>query len=242
MKEQQQFAIRTEQANFAVRAMGFLGLASVVFSLWSATVRPAGTRLSFKTGITPLIAVELARTKADLEQFFGEPGSANRQLIAGRSGMPGFDFVTSWMIFLFGLLQLMLRLRPHMRETHLWVCLLLLFTSVSESASLRRMAEAANAWSVNGAMFAVIHEACLTKWTVVFGNTMLCSVIFYKTPRVFQAGGGILSASSALGLVAVIFPDYQWLAGPAVLGLFAGLCGITVLFLLRPGLFYADFR
>ena len=55
-----------QATDFAIRIIGFLGLASVVLSLWSATVRPAGTRLSFDTGITPLIAVELARSKAEV--------------------------------------------------------------------------------------------------------------------------------------------------------------------------------
>ena len=229
-----------QATDFAIRIIGFLGLASVVLSLWSATVRPAGTRLSFDTGITPLIAVELARSKADLEQFFGEPGSANRKLMAGRSPLPGLNFVTSWMIFLFGLLQLMPKLRPRMREARFWIFLLLFFTSYYESHSLRRMAEAANASSVTDAMFATIRETCLTKWTALFADTMLCSLIFYRTPMMLQAGGAILWVSSALGLVATTFPNYQWLAGPAVLGLFAGVCGITVLFLLRPELFYAD--
>jgi len=210
-----------QATDFAIRIIGFLGLASVVLSLWSATVRPAGTRLSFDTGITPLIAVELARSKADLEQFFGEPGSANRKLMAGRSPLPGLNFVTSWMIFLFGLLQLMPKLRPRMREARFWIFLLLFFTSYD-------------------AMFATIRETCLTKWTALFADTMLCSLIFYRTPMLLQAGGAILWVSSALGLVATTFPNYQWLAGPAVLGLFAGVCGITVLFLLRPELFYAD--
>ena len=58
--------------------------------------------------------------------------------------------------------------------------------------------------------------------------------------QLLQAGGAILFASSALGFVATTFADYRWLAGPAVLGLFAGLCGITVLLLLHPELFYAD--
>ena len=79
----------------------------------------------------------------------------------------------------------------------------------------------------------------LTKWALLFYNTMQCSLIFLRTPLLLQAGGAILGASSAIG-VAIAYPGYQWLAGPAVLGLFAGLCGITVLFLVFPELFYAD--
>jgi hypothetical protein len=45
------------------------------------------------------------------------------------------------------------------------------------------------------------------KWTVLFADTILCSLIFFRTPILLQAGDAILCASSALGLVAIIFPD-----------------------------------
>ena len=240
MREEPELSISKKQADCAVRAVGFLGLVVVFFSLQSATVRPLGTRLSLSTGITPLIGLELARSKGDLEQFFGEVGSANRNLIAGRSAMPGVDFFSGWMLFLFGLRELMPTFRPRMGEARFWIFVLLCFTAFAESQTIARMAEAAGASSVTDALVSAIRQMSLSKWALLFFNTMQCSSIFLRTPLLLRVGGGILWASSVLGVVAIAYPDYQWLAGPAVLGLFVGLCGITVLFLVQPGLFYAD--
>jgi len=132
MREEPELSISKKQADCAIRAVGFLGLVVVFFSLQSATVRPAGTRLSLPAGITPLIGVEVARSKADLEQFFGEPGSANRNLIAGRSAMPGVDFFSGWILFLFGLGELMPPFRPRMRAARFDIFVLLCFTAFFE--------------------------------------------------------------------------------------------------------------
>ena len=240
MREEPELSISKKQADCAIRAVGFLGLVVMFFSLQSATVRPAGTRLSLSTGFTPLIGVELARSKADLEQFFGEPGSANRNLIAGRSAMPGVDFFSGWILFLFGLGELMPAFRPRMRAARFDIFVLLCFTAFFEYHTIAGMAQVAGGSPVTDAFFSRIRETSLIKWGLLFFNTMKCSSIFLRTPLLLRAGGAILCASSALGIVAIAYPDYQWLAGPAVLGLFVGLCGITVLFLVQPGLFYAE--
>ena len=221
------------ETNKSIQAVGFAGLILVAASLWSAAIQPVSPA-GIEGGLTPLMNVEMAESKADLDKIFGPAGSESRRIIAGRTGALGTDFVPSWSVFLFFLNRLMRRIRPELNRFGQYFLLLLIGTLLLEYALVLRLADAANAAVLTDGMMTTIYWLARLKWLLLFICTFHCSHLFYKSHSALRYGGELLWAASVLGAASVF--GISGLIGVAVIGMFAALCGISVLFLFSPGL------
>jgi hypothetical protein len=222
------------ETNKSIQTVGFVGLFVVVASLWSAATRLPSSPVGIEGGLTPLLNVEMADSKASLEKIFGSAGSESRRIIAGRTGVLGTDFVPAWSVFLFFLNRLMLRIRPELNRFGQYFLLLLIGTLLLEYALVQRLAGAANAAVLTDGMMNTIYWLARLKWLLLFICTFHCSHLFYKSHTALRYGGELLWTTSVFGAASVF--AISGLISVAVIGMFAALCGISVLFLLSPGL------
>jgi hypothetical protein len=217
-----------------VMFVGLVGLLTVAFSLQSATVRLKETPVGLLTGLTPLINVELPHSRAELETLLGPPGSENRKIIANRLVFVGFDFVPGWRLFLFGLEILIHNFRPKMRRWEATMLAVMTATLVLEWFVVRQTSAAANAPVITDGMVQTIRNLAWAKWALLFFDTALISVLLYNTPSVLRLGGYMIGYPAMFGVFAASY--WEWLIPPIVLLMFAGLCGVSVLFIVKPEL------
>ena len=223
-----------ELARRMVMFVGLIGLLTVAFSLQSATVRLKGTPVGLLTGLTPLINVELPHSRAELETLLGPPGSENRKIITDRLVFLGFDFVPGWLIFLFGLEILIHNFRPRMRRWEAMMLTVMTATLILEWFVVRQTAAAANAAVITDGMVDTIRNLAWAKWALLFSCTTWISVLLYNTPPVLRLGGYMIGYPAMFGVFAASY--WEWLIPPVVLVMFAGLCGVSVLFIVKPEL------
>ncbi len=220
------------ETNRDIRIAGVLGFLAVIFSLTSATVRLPGTPVGVFTGMTPLIGMEFVHNKTELAAALGPADSENRKLIAGRTAAPGFDFVPSFVLFVFALYRLTRRVRPEWGLLSFPGLLGLGATLVLEYFIVSRMAVAATAPVITDAMVETLRILVFFKWDLLFISTVMCSQMLAAPNGILGFGTDVLAYAAVAGSLAVSYSPR--LVGPIVLVMFVGMCGVSALLAFRP--------
>jgi len=224
------------QAKRNVEIFGFVGLVAVILSLTSATVRFPGTAFSLYTGITPLIGVEIIHNKAELVSILGPPDSENRKVIANRNwGLP-WNLVPAFTLFCFAMYRLQLRFRPDLHYYSLAALILLVVALALEYEVVIHLAAAANAPVITDQMVGTIRDLVFLKWNALFFATFCSCVWLLATPWLLWYGGNVIIYAAGIGSFAVSYR--AWLVAPALLTMFAGMCGVSVLLIVWPEIAY----
>jgi hypothetical protein len=225
------------QANRYIQVIGIVGLAAVLSSLASATVRFPGTSLSLSTGITPLVGVELIRNKSELAAILGPSDSGNRKVIADRSLAFGQDIVPSFVLFLFGMYKLAQRFRPDLKHWSLAALVLLVGTFVLEYEVVSHLATAANAPVITGQMVGAIRELVFLKWSALFIATILVCQFVFATPWPLRFTGNAMMFAAIAGSYAMSYRER--LFAPILLIMWGGMCVVSALLIAWPEILYA---
>ena len=222
------------QVNLFIRGAGLLGLVAVALSLTSATIRLPGTPAGVLTGITPLIQVELVHSKAELAAVLGPSGSEARNILAKRLMLPGFDFASVWMLFLFVLYQLKSLLKVEARVWTRATLIMIIATLLVERQVIDTTIAVAKAATVTDELFNTLQATAELKWELLFATTVFCSALFWRSRWTLRFGGELMGFAAAIAGF-VLFYDTRLIA-PLTLVMFAALCGLSTLLVVSPGL------
>jgi hypothetical protein len=232
----QEVSMDKHVANFGIRVAGFAGLIVVVLLLTSTRIRLPGTEVSIFTGITPLLNVELAKSKADLEGILGPPGSESRTILANRSMLPGYDFSSTWMLFLFILYRLKETFRTRSTSIFNGTFLLINGTLLVERQVIDQTVVIAKASVLTQQQFAVFSELAFLKWVLLFLTTAVLLPLFLETRWVLQFGGWAMAFAASFGAFGI--PGGATYVAPFIAVMFAALLGVSTLFIAKPELLY----
>jgi hypothetical protein len=188
-----------------------------------------GTPAGILSDVTPLIQVELVHSKAELAAVLGPSGSEARNILAKRSMLPGFDFASVWMLFLFVLYQLKSLLKVEARVWTRATFIMIIATLLLERKVIDATVAVANAAPFTNELFDTFQSSAEFKWDRLFTTTVFCAALFWRTLRF---GGELMGLAAA---IACCSSSNTRLLAPLILVMFAALCGLSTL-LVSPGL------